>query len=76
MLLKNERRPSEIVSPEDGAGGLYIEVLDLFAELFDEFSPRLDDVAHEDAEEFVGFDGVLHLDAVDDAVFRVHRRLP
>ena len=48
----------------------------LFAEFFYEFAARLDDVAHEDAEELVGFDGVLHLDAVDDAVLGVHRRLP
>src|SRR5262249_40808632 len=53
-----------------------VQVLHIQRIIFNEPSARLDLIAHEDGEDFVGLDRVVDPDLQERAFFGVHRRLP
>ena len=54
----------------------YVQELHVFGVLLDELAPRFDGVAHQRREEAVGGVRVLDVDADQQPLRRVHRRLP
>nr|P21562.1 RecName: Full=Uncharacterized 80.2 kDa protein in the 5'region of gyrA and gyrB; AltName: Full=ORF 4 [Haloferax lucentense DSM 14919]pir/D39135/ hypothetical protein 4 (gyrB region) - Haloferax sp [Haloferax sp.]AAB09604.1 ORF4 [Haloferax lucentense DSM 14919] len=65
-------------SNESGASELILDVypFGVVRVVLDELLSRPDGVAHQDVEHPVGGGGVLDGDALEDAVFGVHRRVP
>src|SRR6266545_1049872 len=57
-------------------GGLDVEVDHVEGVLLDELAPGLDGVAHEDGEDLVGTDRVVHTHLEKGARLRIHRGLP
>ena len=55
---------------------LHIQVANLQRVRLDELPPRLDLVAHQDREDLVGLDDVVHPHLQQHPLVRVHRRLP
>ena len=55
----------------------HVQIADVERVVFDELPARLDDVAHQDGEHLVGFDGVVvvQIDLEQLALLRIHRGL-
>src|SRR5262245_47844169 len=70
------KRNSHSLLPTPHSPTLNVEVLHIERVVFNEASARLDLVAHQHGEDFVGLDRVVDPDLQERAFFGVHRRLP